>query len=180
MYNMHPKLMAAVEGAFVVKNSVLGIAAVVLPLAAFGQSASAASVTLTGPTALAVAAVIAQYSPVLNPGERKVVAGLFDGNTRMSYPLKKLAVDADTVTCRISNVAIADRSCEITFAKGKRSLKGHAANEVYATLASAGIAAEGAAGSMIESISKLICTLDLGAIKQNAGGGATCSWQSGP
>ena len=163
------------------KNLVLGITAVVLPLAAFGQSAaSAAPATLTGPTALAVAAVVAQYSPVLNPGERKVIAGLFDGNTRMSYPLKKLSVDADTVMCRISNVAIADRSCEITFKKGKRSLKGHAANEVYVTLSSAGITAEGAAGSMIENVSKLSCALDLGAIKQNAGGGADCSWQTGP
>jgi hypothetical protein len=94
--------------------------------------------------------------------------------------LKKLSVSADTVMCRISNVAIAERRCEITFKKGKHSLKGRAANELYATLASAGVTAEGAAGSMIESISKLSCTLDLGEIKQNAGGGADCSWESGP
>ncbi len=162
------------------KNSIPGMAAAVVLLAAFGGSvASAAPATATGPTALAVAAVIAQYSPVLNPGERKVIAGVFDGNTRMSYPIKKLSVDADTVTCRISNVAIADRSCDLSFKKGKRSLKGRAANEVYATLASAGIAAEGAAGSMIESLSKLSCTLDLGAIKQNDGSGANCSWEGG-
>jgi hypothetical protein len=163
------------------KNSIPRVAAIVPLLAALGSSvASAAPATASGPTALAVAAVLAQYSPVLNPGERKVIAGLFDGNTRMSYPLKKLSVDADAVMCRISNVAISERSCEITFQKGKRSLKGRAANEVYATLASAGIAAEGAAGSMIQNVSKLSCTLDLGAIKQNAGGGADCSWQSGP
>lgn len=163
------------------KKSVLRIAAVVLPLATPGlSSASAAPATVSGPKALAVAAVVAQYSPVLNPGERKVVAGLFDGNIRMSYPLKKLSVDADVVMCRISNVAIAERSCEITFKKGKRSLKGRAANEVYATLASAGVIAEGAAGSMIENVSKLSCMLDLGEIKQNAGGGTDCSWQSGP
>ncbi len=78
------------------------------------------------------------------------------------------------------HVAIAERSCEIAFKKGKRSLKGRAANEVYATLASAGVAAEGAAGSMIENLSKLSCTLDLGEIRQNAGGGANCSWQAGP
>ena len=118
------------------------------------------------PAALAVAAVIAQYSPILNPGERKVIAGLFDGNTKMSYPIKTLSVSADTVMCRISNVAIAERSCEIAFKKGKRSLKGRAANEVFATLASAGVTAEGAAGSMIENVSKLSCTLDLGKIKQ--------------
>jgi hypothetical protein len=162
------------------KNSIPRVAAVVVLLAAFGPSAvSAAPATLTGPTALAVAAVIAQYSPILNPGERKVIAGLFDGNTKMSYPIKTLSVSADTVTCRISNVAIAERSCEIAFKKGKRSLKGRAANEVFATLASAGVTAEGAAGSMIENVSKLSCTLDLGKIKQNDGSGADCSWESG-
>jgi hypothetical protein len=162
------------------KNSIPGVAAVVVLLAAFGPSAaSAAPATITGPTALAVAAVVAQYSPVLNPGERKVIAGLFDGNIRMSYPIKTLSVSADTVMCRVSNVATADRSCEIVFKKGKRSLKGRAANEVFATLSSAGVAAEGAAGSMIGNVSKLSCALDLGKIRQNDGSGADCSWESG-
>jgi hypothetical protein len=162
------------------KNSIPGVAAAVVLLAAFGPSAvSAAPATITGPTALAVAAVVAQYSPVLNPGERKVIAGLFDGNIRMSYPIRTLSVGADTVMCRVSNVAIADRSCEIVFKKGKRSLKGRAANEVFATLSLAGVTAEGAAGSMIENVSKLSCTLDLGKIRQNDGSGADCSWESG-
>ena len=162
------------------KNSIPGMAAVAVLLAAIDPSAaSAAPATITGPTALAVAAVVAQYSPVLNPGERKVIAGLFDGNTRMSYPTKTLSVGADSVTCRVSNVAIADRSCEIAFKKGKRSLKGRAANEMFATLSLAGVTAEGAAGSMIENLSKLSCTLDLGKIRQNDGSGADCSWESG-
>jgi hypothetical protein len=162
------------------KKSIPGIAAVVLLTTLGHSAASAAPATASGPTALAVAAVIAPSSPILNPGERKVIAGLFDGNSKISYPKKKLSIDADLVMCRISNVAIAERSCEITFKKGKRSLKGRAANEVYATLASAGVTAEGAAGSMIENISKLSCTLDLAAIKQNDGSGADCSWQTGP
>ena len=163
------------------KNSIPGIATALVLVAMLGPSAaSAAPATLTGPTALAVAAVVAQYSSLLNPGERKVIAGLFDGNSRISYPKKKLSVSADIVTCRISNVAIAERSCDIVFSKGKHSLKGREANEVYATLASAGVTAEGAAGSMIESISKLSCTLDLDAIKQSAGAGADCSWAAGP
>jgi hypothetical protein len=83
------------------------------------------------------------------------------------------------VTCRVSNVAIADRGCEIAFKKGKRSLKGRAANEVFATLASAGVTTEGAAGSMIENLTKLSCTLDLGKIRQNDGSGADCSWEGG-
>jgi len=163
------------------KNSSPGIAtAFVLAVMLGPSAASAAPVTMTGPTALAVAAVVARYSPLLNPGERKVIAGLFDGNSRISYPKKKLSVSADTVTCRISNVAIVERSCDIAFAKGKHSLKGREANEVYATLVSSGVTAEGAAGSMIESISKLSCTLDLDAIRQNAGAGADWSWQAGP
>jgi hypothetical protein len=162
------------------KNSIPRFATAVLLCTALGQwPASAAPVTLTGPTAVAVAAVVAQYSPMLNPGERKVIAGLFDGNGRISYPKKKLSVTADSVMCRISNVAIVERSCELAFTKGKRSLKGRAANELYATLASAGVAAEGAAGSMIEGITKLNCTLDLGEITQNTGGGADCSWEGG-
>ena len=151
----------------------------VLLLTILGASAaSAAPATVSGPTALAVAAVVAPYS-LLIPGERKVIAGLFDGNSKISYPKKKLQVAADSVTCRISNVAIAERSCDFAFAKGKRSLKGRAANELYATLASAGVTAEGAAGSMIESVTKLNCTLDLNAISQNDGSGANCSWESG-
>ena len=119
-----------------------GIATAFVLVAMLGPSAaSAAPATVTGPTALAVAAVVARYSALLNPGERKVIAGLFDGNSRISYPKKKLSVSADIVTCRISNVAIAERSCDIGFPKGKHSLRGREANEVYATLASAGITA---------------------------------------
>ena len=67
-------------------------------------------------------------------------------------------------------------SAAATFKKGKRSLKGREANEVYATLASAGVVAEGAAGSMIEGVTKLNCTLDPAVIKDNSGGGADCSF----
>jgi hypothetical protein len=163
------------------KNSISGIAAVIVLVTALGPTtASTAPATAAGAMALAVAGVIAPYSTALNPGERKVIASLFNGNARVNYPISKLSVAADSVTCRISSVAIAERSCEITFKKGKASLKGRAANELFATLAAAGVTAEGTAGSSIESISKLSCTIDPGEIKQNAGGGADCSWQSGP
>jgi hypothetical protein len=159
------------------KNSNFGIATGLVLLATAGvPPASAAPVSVTGATALAVAAVVAQYSPLLSAGDKKVIAGLFDGKVKSSYPKKKLSVTADAVMRRISNVAIADRSCEITFSKkAKHSLKGREANEVYATLASAGITAEGAAGSMIENVTKFSCTLDPAEIKDNSGGGADCS-----
>jgi len=133
---------------------------------------------LTGSTALAVAAVVAQYSPLLSASEKKAFAALFDGNTKISYPKKKLSISAETVMCKIGNVDITARSCEITFKKGKRSLKGREANEVSATFAAAGVTPEGAAGSMIQTISKLSCTLNPSAIKENSGAGADCSLQT--
>ncbi|WP_213739939.1 hypothetical protein [Bradyrhizobium sp. dw_411] len=141
-----------------------------------GQSAaSAAPASTSGATALAVAAVVARYSPLLSAYEQRLIAGIFDGNVK-SHDKRKLSVTAESVTCRISNVAIAERSCELTFKKGKRSLKGREANELYATLGSAGVVAEGAAGSMIEGVTKLNCTLDPAVIKDNSGGGADCSF----
>ena len=143
---------------------------------AFGQSpAWAAPATATGPTALALAAVVARYSPLLSAYEKRLIAGMFDGNVKAAEK-RKLSVVAETVTCKVSNVAIAERRCELAFKKGKRSLKGREANEVYATLASAGIVAEGAADSMIQNVTRLNCTLDPTVIKDNSGGGADCSF----
>jgi hypothetical protein len=83
------------------------------------------------------------------------------------------------VVCRVSNVDITSRSCELNFGAHKRTLTGRDANEVGATMATAGIASEGAAGSSIESISKLRCTIDPNEIMQKAGGGAQCSFETG-
>jgi hypothetical protein len=40
-------------------------------------------------------------------------------------------------------------------------------------------AAEGAAGSLIESATKLTCTIDPNEIRQKAGGGAQCAFETG-
>jgi hypothetical protein len=161
------------------KRSILGTSTGILLLAALVPSAvAAAPTTVGGPTALAVAAVVAQHSPLLSAYQKRTIAALFDGNVKAGDK-RKLTISADAITCRISNVAIADRSCELTFKKTKRSLSGREANEVFATLASAGVTAEGAAGSMIEGVTKLSCTLDPAVIKDNSGGGADCSLTTG-
>ena len=129
--------------------------------------------SVTGSTALAVAAVIAQHSPLLSAYEKRTIAGLFNGTARAG---KKLTVTAESIICRVSNVDITARGCEMTFNKGKRTLKGREANEVNATLTAAGATAEGAAGSMIQTVTKLSCTLDPNVIKDNSGGGADCSF----
>ena len=151
-----------------------------LALAVVQSSASAAPGNASGPTALALAAVIAQHSPAVRAFDRRVIARLFRGNTRFGFtPNTKISVDADSVVCRTSNVDITQRSCELTFGSRKRTLTGREANEVGATAAAAGVPSEGAAGSSIETISKLRCTIDPNEIMQKAGGGANCNFETG-
>jgi hypothetical protein len=78
--------------------------------------AFAAPGTATGPTALALAAVIAQHSPAVRALDKRVIARLFRGNTSFGFtPNKKISVDADSVVCRVSNVDITSRSCDLKF-----------------------------------------------------------------
>jgi hypothetical protein len=140
-----------------------------------GTAASAASVT--GSAALALAGVVAPYS-YLPAAEKMAVAKFFEGHTSVSYG-KKISVAADKIVCRAGNVDITARSCELTFKNGKRTLKAREANELYATQAMAGVPSEGAAGSMVESLSRLNCTIDPKAIKDKAGAGAECTFEPG-
>jgi hypothetical protein len=157
----------------------LAVSAFLLFCAA-ASNASAAPVTVTGPTALALAAVVAQHSPHLPAYDKKIMARLFAGGDVMLIATKsKFSVSADAVMCRTSNVDIAARSCELTFKVSKKAIKGRDANELYATSATAGVVAEGAAGSNIESFSKLNCTIDAKEVRQKAGGGAQCSFETG-
>ena len=127
---------------------------------AAASNASAAPTTVTGPAALALATVVAQHSP-LPAYDKKIMARLFAGGSVFLIATKtKFSVAADTIVCRTSNVDIAARSCDLTFKVSKKTMKGREANELYATAATAGVVPEGAAGSNIESFSKLNCTID--------------------
>jgi hypothetical protein len=140
--------------------------------------ASARAGSVTGQAALALAGVVAPASHVLSMTEKEAVATLFAANSTIPYR-KKIIVTADKIVCRVSNVDITARSCELTFGKTVKTINGRAANEVFATAAMAGIASDGAAGSIFESVSKLSCTLDPQVIKDKAGGGAECSFEAG-
>ncbi len=150
-----------------------------LLVCAAASNASAAAVTITGPTALALATVVAQHSS-LPAYDKRMMARLFAGGSVFFISAKtRFSVAADSIVCRTSNVDIATRSCDLTFKVSKKALKGRDANELYATAATAGVVAEGAAGSNIESFSKLNCTINPGAVRQKAGGGAECSFETG-
>jgi len=114
------------------------------------RAASAAPATATGPSALALAAVVAENSSLLSAHDRSVLARLFDGHLNFGFPAnQKISVKADAVVCRASDIDITARSCELTFGTHKRSLKGRRANELNATAVEAGVPSEGAAGSNI-------------------------------
>jgi hypothetical protein len=144
------------------------------------SAASAAPATAKGPAALALAAVVAEYSPWMNGHDTSVLARLFDGHLNLGFPAnRKISVTAEAVVCRASNVDIAERSCKLTLGTHTHTLKGRRANELNATAAQAGAPSEGAAGSIITSLSHLFCTIDLTEIKQKAGGGADCTFDTG-
>jgi hypothetical protein len=152
---------------------------------AIGQTVSGSTVadaaSASGPAALALASVIAPHSSVLGSYDRRNVRALFDGNSNISFPPNRtISVKADSVACRASDVDVTARSCELVFGTGKRNLTAREANEVFATLAAAGVASEGTAGSINQSVWKLACTLDPKEIRQKAGGGADCTFETGP
>src|ERR1700712_2455834 len=140
--------------------------------------ASAAPATISGPNALALAGVVALYSPLLSADERETAAALFVGEKDVRYA-RKITITADKITCRVSNVDISARSCELTFNGKKQTITGRRASEIFATEALVGVPSDGAAGSMFETLSNLNCTLDPKAIKQKDGSGASCSFESG-
>lgn len=154
--------------------------AVLLVLGEGVSAASAASGSTSGPAALALAGVVASHSSVLASFDRRAMARLFGGNSAISFPPnRKISVSADSIVCRASNVDITSRTCELAFGAGKRSLKGREANELFATLTAAGVASEGAAGSIIESVTKLNCMVDPNEIRRKEGGGAQCAFETG-
>jgi hypothetical protein len=152
--------------------------AVMLTLLTGCEAALAAPVTVSGPGALALAALIGEYSPRLSQHDKHTLARVFDGNPVTAT--QTITVQADSVVCRASNVDISSRSCGLTFGVNKPTLRGRKAHEVFATLAEVGAPSEGAAGTVYVSVSQLTCTVDLHQLQQRAGGGATCSFTPGP
>jgi hypothetical protein len=139
--------------------------------------ASAASVTVSGSSALALAAVVASHGSPLGSFDKRAMSRLFDGKGVFITRMNKITVGADSIICKMSNLDLMERSCDLTFKSHKRTFTGRDANEVYATLALASAMAEGAAGSISEGITNLECTVDPMLIKEKTGGGASCTFE---
>jgi hypothetical protein len=147
-----------------------------LPLLLACQSVWAASGTTGGHSAVALAGVVASYSPTLPLNEKVVMAKLFDGQDPVFPAGKKITITADSITCFAGDVSINTFNCDLTFGKGTMNVTGRKASEIYATLIEAGVPGDGAAGKIYEAVAQLSCTIDPNEIKQNSGGGASCSF----
>jgi hypothetical protein len=149
-----------------------------LPLLLASHAALAASVNGAG--ALALAALVAERSPWLDQQAKQTTALLFDQSPEAgSASRHTIVVRAYAVTCRASNVDITAHECSLSFGGKIVALKGRAAHELFATIAEAGVPADGAAGSVYESLAQLRCTIDPGAILQKSGAGADCTYKPG-
>jgi hypothetical protein len=153
----------------------------VLPVLALALATSAASAdTATGQRALALAALVAEHSPLLSGQDKQAIVRLFQGSLAFPFPDgRKITAQADSIVCRASNVDITSRSCTLTFGARAPNLSGRRAHELFATLAENGIPEDGAAGSVFVGLSQLTCTIDPAEIKKKAGGGADCKFERG-
>lgn len=157
------------------------LAVLALTLAASPAAGGQASTKISGPYALALAGVVAERDPALSPAERQIVARLFAGGANAPYPAgRSLTVAADKIVCRVSDVQIIARSCQLTFGAKLVDLTGPAANALFATLAAAGVPSDGAAGSIFEAVGALSCKLTPSVILANGGGGADCVYAPNP
>jgi len=136
--------------------------------------------TASGPSALALSALVSENSPTIGASDKQAIATLFSGNTKLSYPAgKKITVSADNIVCRASNVDITQHACDLTFGSKTVTLTWRKAHELFATIAEIGVPPDGALGTIYEGLSQLTCTIDPNAIKQKAGEGADCKFNPG-
>ena len=132
---------------------------------------------MTGSGALALAALVGLQAP-LPPAQRAVLSRLLEGRlpVRAQGPI---LIEARAVTCRAGNVDVSEHDCTLDFGTRTAKLQGRAAHELFATLSENGAPSDGAAGSIYEALSHLICTVDPAAVNKRDGSGASCTSTNG-
>ena len=157
----------------IMKRIVLGA----LALVAVSGSAAAASHSVSGNSALALAGIVAQSSPTVSFTHKTLLAKYLNAwATAAHTPGLVISFSASSVKCRASNVDITTHSCELVFGSVTKSLTNRTAHELYATLVENGVPPDGAAGSIFEAIDNLHCTIKADEVADRAGGGAQCSF----
>ncbi|MGB9045069.1 MAG: hypothetical protein WCC81_21740 [Pseudolabrys sp.] len=152
-------------------------ARLILAAAMLSFSSAALAESADGNGALALAALVAENSPLLGATDKAVLAKFLNGQTNVAYLAGETTlVSADKITCRASNVDITEHSCDLAFGKKTVMLMGRRAHELYTTLAEIGVQAEGAAGSSFAALSNLKCAINPSEVQDKSGGGAHCDY----
>ena len=121
------------------------------------------------------------HAPSLSHADKQALGHMLEGRLAFPFPAAgQIAVHAETVTCRLSNVDISEHDCTLRFGAVSRTLRGRTAHEVFATLVELGVPSDGAAGSVFELISNLACVIKPSEVKQKGGGGAECTYDPAP
>jgi hypothetical protein len=140
---------------------------------------SASAATARGSGALAVAALVGAHAPGLIRHDKRTLEQLLDGHASVPFPAnRKISIEAAAIDCTAGNVDITAHSCKLTFGAETVHITGRKAHELYATLVEVGIPSEGAAGTLHETVSHLVCTINPHEIAQKAGGGADCTFDT--
>jgi hypothetical protein len=138
---------------------------------------SAVGASIKGADALALAFLVSVHSPVLGMDDTLSMQRLFNRKIPVSHAnTKTISIGADVIVCQVDNVDIAARSCRLTFGAKTVNLNERAAQELYATMAEAGVPSEGAASKVSKSLSRLVCTINPQEIGERNGGGADCTF----
>jgi hypothetical protein len=85
------------------------------------SSARAATETASGPSALALAAVVAAHAGwLLGAFDKRALSRLFDGKRLIITRVNKITLAVDSIACKMSDVDITARSCQLAFKNHKR------------------------------------------------------------
>ncbi len=142
-------------------------------------SHGASAATTSGASALALAALVGAHTPALNRHDRRTLEQLLEGHPSLPFPAnRKISVEAKSIDCTAGNVDITAHACKLTFGSETVHITGRKAHELYATMLEVGIPSEGAAGTLHETVSHLVCSISPHEIAQKAGGGADCTFDT--
>lgn len=153
-----------------------------IPLLVAGSPAFAGTLTTQGNQTLALAALIGTQSPLLSHAEKTVLQHFLDGDTAFTTPagITTITVNSEKVTCRVGDVDLTMHSCDLTFGSVTVSEKGLRSEALSAAMIINGAFADGAAGSIYYSVAPISCTINVAEIKAPDGGGAKCTFTTGP
>ena len=142
-------------------------------------SHGASAATASGSGALALTALVGAHAPGLIRHDRRTLEQLLEGHASVPFPAnRKISVEAGAIDCTAGNVDITAHACKFTFGAETVHIGGRKAHELYATMVEVGISSEGAAGTLHETVSHLVCTISPHEIAQKAGGGADCTFDT--